>query len=285
MQRANKTLKPQADAPQRPAATEYSGARAGIHAGPRMVAQRQQLRGLFGAAMLDPTPSSNSPQAVQRKPLCDVLTDVEETAIDADINASNWQAAIDKVTASDDVSFVLPPNLGKITYDASNENYGIAEQDAVDPAGNNTVDIKIGPLAFKSIPVLVSTVRHELLHALQHTLPSKDADKIGEADYVYGYAKEKSGYIEAAQEIHAYCMEIHNATKTGIAIDKDYLKSRAVNISNFWATLYGAGSGKKKSSKPAQYMNRMAPFVRHAYTKLSELGLDIEEYDKRGLPK
>jgi hypothetical protein len=49
MQRAEKTLKPLADTPQRQA-TEPSARVAGIHNSQRMVAQRQQLREAFGAA-------------------------------------------------------------------------------------------------------------------------------------------------------------------------------------------------------------------------------------------
>lgn len=229
------------------------------------------------------SPAPFSGGTIQRKPLCPQLTLQEEAAIAQDITDKKPQDAINKMMASGAISADLPPNLGTVTFDKDNPNYGIAEQDAIDPATRNTVDIKIGPLAFKSIPVLFSTIVHELVHAKQHTLPSKGADEIGTADYVYGYAKEKSGYIEAAQEIHTYCMEIHNAEKTGIASDKDYLTSRGINISNYWSALYGAGKGKKKSTKPAQYMDRMIPFMELAYNKLEELGIDISTYDKRGL--
>lgn len=51
MQHAEKTLKPLADAKQTEVLARPSTARAGIHNSPRMIAQRQQLRSLFGTAV------------------------------------------------------------------------------------------------------------------------------------------------------------------------------------------------------------------------------------------
>ncbi len=67
MQRAERTLKPLADTPQKQA-TEHPATNAGLHNSPRMVAQRQQLRQAFGAAMQLPGGEEiESQQVVSRR--------------------------------------------------------------------------------------------------------------------------------------------------------------------------------------------------------------------------
>ena len=67
MQRAERTLKPLADTPQKQA-TEHPATNAGLHNSPRMVAQRQQLRQAFGVAMQLPGGEEiGSQQVVSRR--------------------------------------------------------------------------------------------------------------------------------------------------------------------------------------------------------------------------
>jgi hypothetical protein len=228
--------------------------------------------------------NANLRTPIQRKPKSSSLTDLEESEIETKITQKKYQEALDllKQTAFLTSSSINRGNVGKYIYDSGNVNYGIAEQDNVDPAKNNTVDIKFGPLAFTDITILVSTAYHEMVHAMQFTKPSLDKDKIGESDYVYGYAKEKSGYIEAAQEIETHWMEIVDAEIMGTSTNKSFMTSRGIALSNYWSKMYSAQNSDKKSSKPGQYRLRSKPLVEEAYSTLKKMGIDISTFDKRG---
>lgn len=226
--------------------------------------------------------NASAPAVIQRKPKSDLLTDVEESAIQAKLDTAKYQEALDLLKTTEYSKYLDKGNIGKFIFDSSNVNYGIATQDIDNPSVNNTVDITFGPLAMTDIAILVSTMCHEMQHAEQFTKKSVDKDEIAESGSIYGYAKEKSGYIEAAQEIETHWMEIVDAEIIGTAKNTEYMKSRGICISNYWSKMYSAKDSDKKNTKPGQYLLRVKPLVQEAYDTLRKYGINISTYDKRG---
>lgn len=223
---------------------------------------------------------------IQRKPQSDTLTEDEETAIQTALDNGAYQDAINLLRGTAFFARIDPGNVGALTYDANSPYYGLAQQDATDPETNNTVNISFGLLAVQNIPILMSTFYHELIHAKQHTQRSKSAGEIGGVDYVYGYAAEKSGYIEAAQEIQTHWTEIMNAEGLGTHTNIAFLTDRGEALSNYWFTLYNAARNQGSGTKKAKYRDRVKPLVKQAYETLRDkYGVDISGFDTRGLAR
>jgi hypothetical protein len=219
---------------------------------------------------------------IQRKPTSSLLTVDEELAIKLKLDAKKYAEALVLLKNTAYSKFLDKGNIGNFVFDNSNVNYGVATQDIINPAVKNTVDITFGPLSMTSIPILVSTMCHEMQHAQQFMKGSVGKDEIAESDSIYGYAKEKSGYIEAAQEIETHWMEIVDAEIIGTHTDLEFMKSRGISISNYWSKMYSAKDSEKKTTKSGQYLLRVKPLVQEAYDTLRKYGIDISTYDKRG---
>ena len=216
---------------------------------------------------------------IQRKPQSDILMEDEEADIQAALGNRDYEGVIELLGRTACFARDNPGNVRNLTYAGSEEYYGMAVQNEDD-----SVEILFSESAVQSIPILMSTLYHELTHARQYTQPSKPADEIGESEYVYGQAREGSRYIVAAQEIQTHWMEIMNAETLGTHTDRAFLTDRGIALSTYWSALYGATKNAKGGTKPAEYRERMVPHVEQAYETLRDkYGVDISGFDRRGL--
>lgn len=221
-----------------------------------------------------------SAPVVQRKPLSNELTTPEEKGIQDEIDHQNYAQAVALLEQTQFYQLIRADNIRSLQYDGTKPDFGRAEQD--NNAGD-VVDIFLESSSVKSIPVLVSTLHHEVLHAEQYKQQSKTGQDLKGAAHIFGQAREESPYIAAAQEIETYSSEIMHAVDLGTSTDMDFMKDRGIGLSNFYHTLYQAAKGKSKTSKQGLHLEKVKPMMRDAYDQLDIYGVDTSQYDRRGL--
>jgi len=214
-----------------------------------------------------PSSSSSSSSSNSASPLVPDLQLATVTAARNAIAVGNHQAAINAIVADPAVQGVIRA-LGSaptVKYEAAGTVYGECFYDPPKPTL-----VAIYPLVFTArdpIPILYSTIRHELIHALQYEInagspwgstssSSSSSSSAGAggtgANFAYALeaAQSKDGRSNTAyavavegSEVETHAWEIILSEKNS-GVPLDYLYSRAVALQNHWRKF-----DKQKSAK------------------------------------
>jgi hypothetical protein len=164
------------------------------------------------------------------------------------------------------------------------------------PAENK---IKIGPTSFaRGIPVVYSTLRHELIHAGQYYndygyLKDSEAGKISpdvKADETYsvsGKKNDKSIQIvrKCISEIEAHVWEINNYLSTGVGAD--HVEATANKLRSY---IYWASNTKGLTKTETTWRNTSITELKDDITKAKEIynevtGKDFDKIDPKTEPQ